>query len=156
MVQPTTFETRHKSKDGRVFPVEITANFFEYGGTRYIMSLVRDISERKRAEEERRRVEEQRDVLEFAMERVHEGAFLIRNDGRFLYVNAEAARSLDYSREELLRLGVPDIDPDFPPERFAAHMREVAAAGSVAIETRHMTKDGRIFPVEISCQFLRI
>ena len=153
LAHPTTFETRHKSKDGRVFPVEITANFFEYDGTRYIMSLVRDISERKRAEEERRRVAEQRDVLEFAMERVHEGAFLIRNDGRFLYVNAEAARSLGYSREELLRLGVPDIDPDFPPERFAEHMREVAAAGSVAIETRHMTKDGRIFPVEIHANF---
>ena len=150
---PTTFETRHKSKDGRVFPVEITANFFEYDGARYIMSLVRDISERKQAEEERRRVAEQRDVLEFAMERVHEGAFLIREDGRFVYVNAEAARSMGYSREELLRLGVPDIDPDFPPERFAEHMREVAATGSVAIETRHMTKDGRIFPVEIHANF---
>jgi PAS domain S-box-containing protein len=153
LAHSTTFETRHKSKDGRVFPVEISANFFEYGGTRYIMSLVRDISGRKRAEEERRRVAEQRDVLEFAMERVHEGAFLIRNDGHFLYVNAEAARSLDYSREELLGLGVPDIDPDFPPERFAEHMREVAATGSVAIETRHMTKNGRIFPVEIHANF---
>ena len=150
---PTTFETRHKSKDGRVFPVEITASFFEYDGARYIMSLVRDISERKQAEEERRRVAEQRDVLEFAMERVHEGAFLIREDGRFVYVNAEAARSMGYSREELLRLGVPDIDPDFPPERFAEHMREVAATGSIAIETRHMTKDGRIFPVEIYANF---
>jgi PAS domain S-box-containing protein len=155
LAYPAAFETRHKSKDGRVFPVEISANFFEYDGTRYIMSLVRDISERKRAEEERRRVAEQRVVLEFAMERVHEGAFLIRNDGRFLYVNAEAARSLGYSREELLRLGVPDIDPDFPPERFAEHMREVAATGSVAIETRHMTKDGRIFPVEIHANFFK-
>ena len=63
---PTTFETRHKSKDGRVFPVEISANYFEYDGTRYIMSLVRDISERKQAEEERRLVAEQRVVLEFA------------------------------------------------------------------------------------------
>ncbi len=153
LAYPTTFETRHKSKDGRVFPVEISANFFEYDGARYIMSLVRDISERKQAEEERRRVAEQRDVLEFAMERVHEGAFLIREDGRFVYVNAEAARSMGYSREELLRLGVPDIDPDFPPERFAEHMREVATTGSVAIETRHMTKDGRIFPVEIYANF---
>jgi PAS domain S-box-containing protein len=153
LAHPATFETRHKTKDGRVFPVEITANFFEYDGARYFMSLVRDISERKQAEAERRRVAEQRDVLEFAMERVHEGAFLIRNDGRFEYVNAEAARSLGYSREELLRLGVPDIDPDFPPERFAEHMRQVAATGSAAIETRHITKDGRIFPVEIHANF---
>ncbi len=125
----TTIETRHKSKDGRIYPVEIGANYFEYDGTRYIMSLVRDISERKQAEEERRLAAEQRVMLEFALDRVHEGAFLIDNEGRFLYVNAEAARSLGYSREELLRMGVPEIDPDYPAVRFTAHVRDVSAAG---------------------------
>ena len=37
------------------------------------MSLVRDITERKQAEEERRRAAEQRVVLEFGMDTVHEG-----------------------------------------------------------------------------------
>ncbi len=46
------FEGRHKDKDGRIFPVEINANYFEYDGRGYNLALVRDISERKQAEKE--------------------------------------------------------------------------------------------------------
>ena len=49
-----TFETLHRRKDGRVFPVEIRARQFEQGGRRFRLSLARDISDRRRAEEERR------------------------------------------------------------------------------------------------------
>jgi PAS domain S-box-containing protein len=45
-----TFETLHRRKDGHVFPVEIRARQFEEGGRRFRLALVRDISERKRAE----------------------------------------------------------------------------------------------------------
>ncbi len=42
-----TFEGRHRAKDGRLFPVEISANYSEYGGKAYNLALVRDITERK-------------------------------------------------------------------------------------------------------------
>ncbi|MDD2760807.1 MAG: diguanylate cyclase [Methylomonas sp.] len=41
------FESIHKTKDGRTYPVEIIANFFEYDGREYNCALVRDITERK-------------------------------------------------------------------------------------------------------------
>jgi PAS domain S-box-containing protein len=47
------FETQHRRRDGTVFPVEIRARQLEQGGRTYILSLVRDITERKRTEEER-------------------------------------------------------------------------------------------------------
>ena len=46
------FASRHKTKDGHLLPVEVNANYFEYEGRGYNLALVRDITERKRAEEE--------------------------------------------------------------------------------------------------------
>ena len=45
-----TFEGRNRTKDRRFISVEISANYFEYEGQEYNLSLVRDITERKRAE----------------------------------------------------------------------------------------------------------
>jgi len=45
-----TFESRHRRKDGTVFPVEVRARLFWNGGRKFSLALVRDISERKRAE----------------------------------------------------------------------------------------------------------
>ena len=49
--KPTTFETVHKRKDGSTFPVEITSSMIRMGDTRRLISLVRDITGRKRVEE---------------------------------------------------------------------------------------------------------
>ncbi|PWU05987.1 MAG: hypothetical protein C5B51_13255, partial [Terriglobia bacterium] len=54
--ESVTFETRHRRKDGSVFPVEIRARAFQTEGRTVNLSLVRDITERKRAEEERERL----------------------------------------------------------------------------------------------------
>ncbi|GAB4258905.1 MAG: hypothetical protein Kow0065_08730 [Methylomicrobium sp.] len=45
-----TFESMHKASDGKFFPTEIIANYFEYEGKGYSCALVRNITERKLAE----------------------------------------------------------------------------------------------------------
>jgi PAS domain S-box-containing protein len=49
----------HRKKDGTVFPVEITANFFALHGRRIMLAAIRDITERKQAEEARAQLEAQ-------------------------------------------------------------------------------------------------
>jgi PAS domain S-box-containing protein len=49
--ETVTFETLHRRKDGTVFPVEVRARQFQLGADRFRLSLARDITERKRAEE---------------------------------------------------------------------------------------------------------
>ncbi len=46
-----TFEGHHKAKNGRIFTVEINANYVQYDNHTYNMALVRDITERKLAEQ---------------------------------------------------------------------------------------------------------
>ncbi|MFB6086532.1 MAG: PAS domain S-box protein [Halodesulfurarchaeum sp.] len=45
------FETVHRRKDGSTIPVEISSSLITYGGTEAILSIARDITERKEREE---------------------------------------------------------------------------------------------------------
>jgi PAS domain S-box-containing protein len=49
--ETVTFETFHRRKDGTVLPVEVRARQFQQGAHRFRLSLARDITERKRAEQ---------------------------------------------------------------------------------------------------------
>jgi PAS domain S-box-containing protein len=44
------FESRHRRKDGTLFPVEVRGRAFREGGRRFLVSLARDISQRKQDE----------------------------------------------------------------------------------------------------------
>ncbi len=71
-----TIDTRHRTKDGRTIPVEVRANYMEFEDREYVVSFVRDITERKRNEEERTRAFEEiqrlKKQLELENEYLHE------------------------------------------------------------------------------------
>jgi len=52
-------ETNHVRRDGTTFPVEVIGTFTEFGGKPAILSVARDISERKKAEADRAALEAQ-------------------------------------------------------------------------------------------------
>jgi len=52
------FETAHRTKAGKIIPVEINSTPVTYHGQRAILSIARDITERKQAEENIRRITE--------------------------------------------------------------------------------------------------
>ena len=83
-----SFETQHQSKPGEVFPVEVTANYVEFDGKEYSFCLVRDIRERKRAEEALRASEKRYRLL---FERNLAGVFRTNSEGRILECNPAAA-----------------------------------------------------------------
>ena len=101
----------------------------------------------------RERAEQEVALLSFALDKGHEAAFLIDDTARFRYVNEEACRLLGYSREELMGLGVADVDSQFPLERWSDHWRELKTQRTRTFESRHRTRDGRIFPVEITANY---
>jgi len=72
------------------------------------------------------------------------------DDGRLLEVNDRACQMLGYSREELLALTVPQLDPNYPLEGYAAVMSRVAQDRRLCIQTENRHKDGRLIPVEVT------
>jgi len=57
------FETTHTTKDGQTIPVEISSSLVTYKGKQAILSIARDITERKKMEEELRRYSEHLEEL---------------------------------------------------------------------------------------------
>lgn len=103
---------------------------------------------------ESRRSVEQLHLTSFALNQVREAAFLVDPGGRFRYVNAQACHSLGYSADELLSMGIIDIDPDWTPERVGQDWLRLMERGVQLIESRHRRKDGSTFPVEIVASHL--
>jgi len=106
-----------------------------------------------RSQAARKQAEQEVALLSFALDNVREAALLIDDTARFQYVNNEGCRVLGYTRAELLGMSVPDIDPEFPAGHWSDHWRELKAQRSLSFESYHRTKDGRIFPVEVSANY---
>jgi PAS domain S-box-containing protein len=51
--RPVLLEALHRRKDGAIFPVEVHANPFQHHGQTFALSVVRDITGRKKIEDER-------------------------------------------------------------------------------------------------------
>jgi len=72
-------------------------------------------------------------------------------NAQFLDVNQHACKMLGYTREELLSIGVPEIDVGLP-ENFTweGHIKELRQRSNMLLESIHKRKDGTSFPVEIN------
>jgi PAS domain S-box-containing protein len=57
-MQPFRLESLHRTRDGRIIPVEITGNVFEFDGEFHNLAIARDISERRAAELSHRALED--------------------------------------------------------------------------------------------------
>ncbi len=112
------------------------------------IEMVEDITDR-------RKIEEYLQLTQFIVDREADAVFLIGKDTKFAYVNETACKRTGYSREELLRLGVFDIDPVFPRASWDEHWEEVKQRKNFIIQTQHRTKAGQLYPVEISLNYVK-
>ena len=142
-------ETFRVRKDDRHIEVSVTISPMRDGSGAIVgaSTIARDITERGRVERELQ-------LAQFSLESARDSIFWIDSEGRIVYANGAACRSLGLSAKELCSLAVPDINPLFSKEKWAPHWQELKARGFLCFETLHQNQ-GQAFPVEINANYLQ-
>ena len=142
-------EASLRMKSGEYRTCLISAEHIELNGTRCMVTIGLDVTEQRRAEQALK-------LTQTAVDRSADMAFWIDKSARFLYVNDAACQHLGYTREELLRMTVSDIDPDHQMEAWPSHWEELRRNGRLRFESRQRTKSGEIYPTEIVANFVEL
>ncbi len=132
-------------KDGTEFPVEISLSPMRTEDGTLVVSAIRDISGRKKAEQKFR------DLLESAPDAI----VIVNRQGRIVLVNAQTEMVFGYSRSELLDQQVEFLLPERYRDQHPGHRNGFftdpkARPMGVGLELHGRGKNGREFPIEIS------
>lgn len=151
--QALSFDANHRRKDGTVFPVEVRLNPFHLEGQRVALSVVRDITDRKRAEVSLRESEAKFRTL---FETSGDAIFLMDGD-RFIDCNARTLEMFGCaSRDQIVGQPPYRFSPPQQPggrDSTALALEKIGAALAGAPQYfawAHTKLDGTPFPAEVS------
>jgi PAS domain S-box-containing protein len=140
------FETVHQRKDGSTFPVEVSSQGEIIGGIRVLISVVRDITERRLAEDAVKENEERfRSLFETSKDSI---LIVEQQTGGIIDVNPSAIQLWGYSKEELLRMKIKDLSTE--PERTIGAVQARVKNVPLGFSRK---KDGTVFPIEITVSY---
>jgi diguanylate cyclase (GGDEF)-like protein/PAS domain S-box-containing protein len=102
-------ETRHRRKDGTLFPVSVTGHYISQQGKEYSFAVVQDITERKQAEAA---LKEQKEFFRLIAENIDDFIAVVDLNGRRLY-NSPSYQSLFDGTKDLTGTdSFAEIHPD--------------------------------------------
>ncbi len=113
-----------------------------------VVLTLRDISDRKEAEENLR-------LVESALDSTLEQVFLLNDQGRIIYANRQAMASLGYEADELYAKTVHDIDTELCEADWTETWYRARSGERPTFESEHTRKDGSKFPITMSASHIR-
>jgi PAS domain S-box-containing protein len=160
------FETRHRRKDGSLYPVEVRLQYAAEDITPAFLAIVIDLTERKKVQAE---LEKHRNQLEqlvqqrtakirqqaSIIDQTHDSVITVDLDGNITSWNGGAERLFHMKAEQTLGKSVsivyPEGSEDFLQNKI---IKPVIEKGSHEIEVRLQRADGHIFPAHLSLSML--
>jgi len=135
-------------KCGEEFPLEISLNPFQLKQEKYVLALIMDITEKKKAEQ----------TIDYWFQIFDESLneIFVFDAETFIFINVNrgAQRNLGYNIQELSKMSVMDIKPEVTEEVFRRLVSPLVSGRKekVIFETVHERKDGTHYPVEVHLQ----
>ncbi|MTK64564.1 MAG: PAS domain S-box protein [Methanobacterium sp.] len=146
-----TFESEHMTKKGELFPVEVNTHQFNIRGEKYILSIARDISERKKAEKALINSEEKYRTI---FENVQDVFFQTDNNGKIITLSPSIETFSGYKPEELIGKNVSKYY--FDPDDRTKLIHEIQTKGSVEdFELTLETKDKKLKNISFNAHLMK-
>ncbi len=146
---PTLYETILIKKDGSKIQVEVNANAMDYNGQPADFVYLRDLTERKKAEELIRQSEEKYRKL---IETANDAIFLADiKSGIILDANKRAETLIGRPRKELIGMSQTKLHPKGMSKKYKEIFKKHVKAGSAILgDVFALHKDGTEIPISIS------
>ncbi|MBN2348296.1 MAG: PAS domain S-box protein [Bacteroidales bacterium] len=142
------FDWQHTRFNKEIFETEVSLNLIELSGEKYLQAIVRDITDRKKAEKELRLSEEKfRNIFNSSTDAI------VISDLNFKIkeVNQTFLEKTGYYKDELEKLSILNVIPEINHPIVNARFGKISVNNEVpAFELEIVKKNHEIFPVEIS------
>jgi len=137
------FEWKHLRLDGIPFYVEVKLSRIEIKGELFMQAVVRDMSAHKKIENNLRKSEiKYRGIFNESVAAI----YIFDTEKKFIDSNQSGLDLLGYTRDELLKLSIPDVDAD-PIVVLPAHKHLLGGDRIINYEHQLKRKDGKIITV---------
>jgi PAS domain S-box-containing protein len=130
--------------DNSQVPVEMRTRMMPDGT---YQSIYRDISFRRKAEKE---IHESEEWFRMLFEQSSDGIFYMSLDGKLKAVNNSFAELHGYSKDEIQKMTISDLDCPETKAHFAERMHRILKGENLKFEVEHFHKDGHRIPIEVS------
>jgi len=133
---------------------KIVAGYFVYRAI-FLRSVQLPIDKLNTSETSLRKSQQELALTKIAVDRSSDYIYMIAADtGRILYANEVACARMGHSREQMLALTASDIGPGTNPTDVSM-LTSLGGSASHRFECLHNTRDGEVFPVEVTATFIR-
>lgn len=147
--EPQLYEWMAKDKANRYFWVEVSIKRTVVGGVTRLLSIVRDINERKESEESLRR-------LEIAAEQTLDGIAVADMDGKVQFINPAWTRMHGLKVDEALGKNLSIFHTPTQMKKDVIPLNEtVKKNGSAQGEIGHVRKDGKTFQTSMTVALIK-
>ncbi len=141
----TTFETRHRRRDGTYYDAEVSASGASIGSENVVITVTRDISARKQAE---RRLQEREGNLRAFFDTIDDFLFVLDGGGNILNVNRIVSERLGYAEADLVGQSVLSVHPEARRDEAMAIVGAMLAGDADYCPVPLQCVDGRLIQVE--------